>query len=391
MPETTNLAPDPRVFPDPATAVEPARTLYTLAEGALRGDNARAAEAFGRELNAALLVQLGGDGAALARILDSAPSTDVARLLFRALDAAWRAATHVDGSALEVTMFALPLVIVAGREGTGDGGVLPGVAADPARLAAVLRDHGALAGNRTFALSSALVAAEAIDVARLPEILAWCRLPDTLAAGVLSPPHALPRAPVEFLSGRESVHLRFIAGVAIAKPGADLTADTGMGKWGIPFARELAAQMSVGQASVLPLPRAARRPLPAVAEGRVAQREVAAQIFASNAIRKFRGTVGEPAAVISAHRAPDAPGGGELRLSLSSPFEPRDAEGFRCPLYPLDRAGDVLAMLVRLLQDCRVSDIRVLSGVHADRAEGTGARLLFKPESMPDAATFRVH
>jgi hypothetical protein len=131
--------------------------------------------------------------------------------------------------------------------------------------------------------------------------------------------------------------------------------------------------------------------LPAVAEGLAAQREVAAQIFASNAIRKFRGTVGEPTAVISAHRAPDAPGGGEIRLSLSSPFEPRDAEGFRCPLYPLDRADDVVAMLVALLSDCRVTDIRTLAGVHADRAAGSGGPLLFKPESMPDAAKFRVH
>jgi len=101
--------------------------------------------------------------------------------------------------------------------------------------------------------------------------------------------------------------------------------------------------------------------------------------------------IGEPTAVISAHRAPDAPGGGELRLSLSSPFEPRDAEGFRCPLYPLDRAGDVVAMLVDLLRDCRVTDIRTLAGVHADRTDGTGLPLLFKPESIPAAATFRIH
>ncbi len=128
-----------------------------------------------------------------------------------------------------------------------------------------------------------------------------------------------------------------------------------------------------------------------MAAGRAAQREVAAQIFASNAIRKFRATVGEPTAVISAHRAPDAPGGGELRLSLSSPFEPRDAEGFRCPLYPLDRAGDVVTMLVDLLRDCRVTDIRTLAGVHADLVDGTGAPLLFKPDSIPAAATFRTH
>ena len=132
----------------------------------------------------------------------------------------------------------------------------------------------------------------------------------------------------------------------------------------------------------LPLNRASA----AVKAGRAAQREVSAQLFASNAIRKLRASVGEPSAVISAHRAAGAPGGGELRLSLSSPFEPRDAEGFRCPLYASDRVGDVLAMLQGLLADCRVSDVRVVAGIHADRVEGTGLPLLFKPDSLPGGA-----
>ncbi|MGC1817325.1 MAG: hypothetical protein WA900_06680, partial [Casimicrobiaceae bacterium] len=112
--------------------------------------------------------------------------------------------------------------------------------------------------------------------------------------------------------------------------------------------------------------------------GRTAQREIGAQVFASNAIRKLRASVGEPTAVISAHRAADAPGGGELRVSLSSPFEPRDAEGFRCPLHPYEAVRDVAGMLVSLLDDCRVSDIRVQPGVHPDVDATTGLRLLFK-------------
>ena len=110
----------------------------------------------------------------------------------------------------------------------------------------------------------------------------------------------------------------------------------------------------------------------------LAQREVAAQIFASNALRKFRASVGEPIAVISAHRADDAPGGGELRLSLSSPFALRDAEGFRCRLYPHESVRDVATMLRDLLRDCRVADVRVRSGVHPDVDSETGMRLLFK-------------
>ena len=122
-----------------------------------------------------------------------------------------------------------------------------------------------------------------------------------------------------------------------------------------------------------------------------AQRDVSAQLFASNALRQLRASVGEPVAVISAHRADDAPGGGELRLSLSSVLEPRDAQGFRCPVYPWERVVDVATMLVELLRDCRVGDIRAVAGVHADRDALTGGPLLFKPETIPPSVTFTVH
>src|SRR6185436_19054483 len=157
------------------------------------------------------------------------------------------------------------------------------------------------------------------------------------------------------------------------------------------FAQHLARALALDGVSVLVLPRAPQRPLPAVAAGRAAQREVSAQLFAANAIRRFRSAVGEPSAVISAHRAPDAPGGGELRLSLSSPFDSRSAEGFRCPLYPLDRVGDAVTMLVELLRDCRVGDIRTLAGVHADRERDFGSVLLFKPDTVPEYAKVEVH
>jgi hypothetical protein len=159
----------------------------------------------------------------------------------------------------------------------------------------------------------------------------------------------------------------------------------------MPLARALAQQLAAPTISILALPRPPRRPLAAVEDGRDAQREVSAQLFASNAIRKFRASVGEPSAVISAHRTPEARGMGELRVSLSSPFETRDAEGFRCPLFATDRVGDVAAQLVRLLQDCRIADIRLLDGVHPDRVAGTTHPLLYKPETVPAGTELRRH
>ena len=392
MPEIPLPISDPRLFPALLSAPAASRALYELAEASLAAATAQRADAIDRELRAALAVRLAGEGAALAALFAGAPSVAVARHLWRALDATWHELPGAGDTDLVVTVFALPLVIVTGTEAAPDAeGTLAGVIERPERLVNILGEFGALAGNQTFALANALVDVEALDIERLPDLSLWRRFPDSQASGSALPPRVLAPAPLAVPSAREAVHLRFLVGTAIAKSGADLLSDDRVGKWGVPLARELTSQLATGGTSVLALPRAPAEPLPAVARGRVAQREVSAQIFASNAIRKFRGSVGEPSAVISAHRAPQAPGGGELRLSLSSPFEPRAAEGFRCPLYPLDRVGDVASALVDLMRDCRVTDIRVLAGVHPDRAANTGLPLLFKPDTIPASAHVTLH
>jgi len=384
---------DPRVFRGVDTAPAEAANLYRLAEASLGAQTAPTADAADRALRAALQARLGSDGAFLAALVGEAPSVAVARHVWRLLEALCRPAAVPEG-ALAVTVFAIPLVVVAGVEGATTTETLPAILPDPGALGAILAAHGALGGNRSFGLANALVAADAIDIARIPDARAWQQLPatpvDLQAAGPVRAPPALAPAPIPVAAGREGVSLRFVVGTALARADADLLADATVGKWGIPFTQELGRQLGGGRVPVLALPRAPQRLLPAVQQGRAAQREVSAQLFVGNALRRLRASVGEPAAVISAHRAPDAPGGGELRLSLSSPFEPRDAEGFRCPLHPLDRAGDVAAMLAQLLGDCRVADVRVLAGVHPDRDPGTGLRLLFKPGTLPAAAVL-VH
>jgi hypothetical protein len=335
--------------------------------------------------------RLAGDGADLAALLDTAPSVAVARHLWRQLEAAWRDRTAADAGGVTVTLFALPIVIVAALERADGKLAMPCILEAPQMLADILREHDALAGKRNFALADALVATEAIDVARLPEISAWLQLPDALAPGAALPARVLVPAPIILAAAHENVHLRFLIGSALTKPGADVVAGARVGPWGLAFTRELGRQLALAGASVLAIPRAPMGLLPAVHAGRAAQREVGAQIFASNAIRKLRAATGEPTAVISAHCAADAPGGGELRLSLSSVFETRDAEGFRCPLYPQERVGDVVTMLIELLRDCRINDIRLLPGVHPDRDPGTGLPLLFKPDTLPTRDAPHLH
>jgi len=371
---------DPRVFPEAVDATH--APLIELAGASLAATSAIRAEEIGRVLTTALVDRLqSGEALLLAEVIAAAPSPAIARALWRCLIEAWGLASGDGAGGVAATLFALPVVIVAGREPGDDPAetvaAIPGVLADTTRLAAILREHRALAGNEAFGLAATLVASDAIDVARLPDLLAW----QALAADADTVERDLPPTPIALQSGQQSVHLRFLIGTALAAPGADLLSGSDTAGWAMPLARELARQLALPHVSVLALPRAPQRPPAALQQGRNAQREVGAQLFASNAIRKLRSAVGEPSAVISAHRCAAAPGGGELRLSLSSPFDPRQAEGFRCPLFATDRAGDVADMLLDLLRDCRVTDVRVLAGVHPDRDSQTGMMLLFKPDA----------
>lgn len=391
------MIPDPRTFPDLSRADPRFRRCYEFARTSLDAGTAIEAVEPDRELRAELASMLRGDAAALARLIADAPSVDVARQLWRTLDAVWMAgggrtedglAGPVSAGTLGVTLFALPVVVVAGRE-TGGGSeagptVLPTALTDTAALVRILRDGDALRGNQTFALADRLVGPESLALVQLPAWWAWLRrLEIDGPVATPGPEELLRSATIELDSGPEAVHLRFVIGSAVAKAGVDLLADTAVGRWGVPLAREIGRQLAVPPATVLALPRLPQRPLPALQAGRVAQRDVSAAVFVGNALRGLRAAVGEPTAVLSAHSAPGVPGGGELRLSLSSPLAPKEAEGFRCPLYPFDRVSDVARGLVDLLRECRVGDIRVLAGIYADRDPATGLRLLFKPETIP--------
>lgn len=362
---------------DPSVATD----VHVLARESLAA--ATAAEATSRDERIAAWIHArfaAGDGGGLTALFADAPSPDVYRHLWRILSRLERDGTlAVEGS--PVRLYALPVVVVAALQAQEDAPcTLSGVLGEPAALAALLMEHGALAGNRTLALAPALADANALEIGRLPEFVGATAVG---AGGVDVVP-----APIVVAGTTEAVHLRFLVGTALAAPGADLFREREAGKWAMPLAQRLSAMLAVPGTSVLAMARPPQSLAEALWSGRVAQREVAAQLFVGNALRELRARVGEPVTVISVHRGPDgtpaAAGPAEVRLSLSSPLEPRDAQGLRCPLWPLDRADDVAAMLAALLADCRVSDVRREPGVHPDRDPVTGGPLLFKPEG--DAA-----
>jgi hypothetical protein len=384
---------DPRAYSAPTGPIQ--ESLIQLAQASLAASSASRAEEIDGTLVGALAAHLQGDDALwLADLFSASPSAAVARHIWRRLIDSWRAASAPEDDRVVATLFALPVVIVAGATSNESapvastlGGVLAGVLVDAERVTALLREHHALGGNLNFALAGPLVAADALDIPRLPTLLAWQNL--SPSDGPVT--REVHPTPMVVHSNQESVHLRFLIGTAIGTSALDVFADKEGGEWIMPLAQELSRQLATTGLSVLALPRPPQAPLLALQQGRAAQREIGAQLFASNAIRRFRARVGEPSAVISAHRCAAAPGGGELRLSLSSPFDPRQAEGFRCPLFPPDRAVDVATMLLDLLRDCRVTDVRVIAGAQADRDPDTGLPLLFRADAVPDGAAVVFH
>jgi len=343
--------------------------MRTVQQHSTRGAaTSQHADACDREIAARLAAMLApGQGARLDALLKGAPSASTYRHLWRALARVERASASLRRP------FALPVVVVAAAEsGAAAGTTLPGVIRDIEVLASSMREHAALAGNTSFALANTLASADALSLPNLGDLLAPHRGNDAV------PP---PPAAMRVHGAVESVHLRFIIGTAVAAPGADLFRETAPGAWGMPFAQALSRMLGASGVAVLALPRVPLPIVEAARQGALAQREVGAQVFASNAIRAIRARVGEPSAVISVHRSNSGPQDAEVRLSLSSPLDPRSAEGFRCALSPLDRVDDVVAMLETLLADCRVTDVRRMAGVHADRDPATGQPLLFKADT----------
>ena len=75
---------------------------------------------------------------------------------------------------------------------------------------------------------------------------------------------------------------------------------------------------------------------------------------------------------------------GELRLSLSSPFDESLFEGFSWPLHPLDEAGDITAIFERALVECRITQVTAIARVLPDLLPGGSS---FIAQRMVDSLT----
>ena len=365
--------PDPRAFPVyDNTQPNP---LIDLALASLATELGVIQEKRDTELRERLASSLlSADLSEIEDALTRAPSHAVLRHITRTLVGAHVDAGRARGDgALPATVFAVPVVIVAADSGPVN---VPGALPNIDEITALMKANGALRGNENFVLSNAFAPANAFALEKLPASLAWW----SAASGT---PIAIEKASLPVPADQESVFLRFLVGTALAGPGVDLLTANDTGKWGMPFTQAIAKQLGGGTLSLLAMPRPPRSPLAALMQGRAAQREVSLQLFATNAIRKFRSSVGEPEAVVSAHRTAE---GGEVRLSLSNPFDEKGAEGFRAELHATDRAQDMAVLMSDLLGECNVASVTVLADVFPDIDSESKLPMLFRADALEGAA-----
>ena len=153
-----------------------------------------------------------------------------------------------------------------------------GRAPDPGAAVTALREHGALGGNRVFALSAALAAADEIDIDKLPSLLAACS-PVTSTSLALPPPRS-PSAP------RTRRTCAFSSAVRLPRPASTCCANRGRALGPAVGAGSDHATRGARHVHRGPSPRGGR-PAGGRCAGRAAQREVAAQLFAATRCASF--------------------------------------------------------------------------------------------------------
>ena len=340
-----NLPPDPRCFaaPNGDPLVEAALVWTSTSAAVHAGGASEGLEVLARRYADALDT---GEEGALRAALGTAPSPEAWRTMAAAID---RAMAPEPG-AVAARLFAIPVAIVAAGEA---GATMPAVLPDAKRLGEVLRENRALGPLANFGLSNALCGPAALDA------LSWAKVRSfALASTEAAPDDGWMQVPPESVvvdGSDERVHLRYLLGAAVAPPDAPTFLETAsaIATWGVPFTRELSAQLQVEGASIVAIPRPPAALLSAQAAGCAAAEELGLQAFVSRELRRFRSEVGEPEVGIAALTE------GALGLRFASPFIENRVFVHVRRLHPSEAWHDVLRETLQLLEECRIDELRV--------------------------------
>ena len=311
------------------------------------------------QLRQAIAAQLdrGSDGE-IRSALEHMPDAHHYRVLCDAL-AHVAESPPVEAQAAIARVFALPVILIAANPRAC---VISGSLPDIASVQGLFERYSVLGPMRNFGLSNALCSLAALESLSALEIFRAGRSLDAAAIEAQLPPAEISVSP-----GREQSHLRFIVGAGISAANAPGVAETGanIGAWGMELSKSLARQLATPGLQLLVVPRPPKGLLNAAYSGRCAQLDVALNLFVSNTVRRFRLSAGDPSAILSTHDDCD------LRLTLSSPYAEDLVDGFRWPLAARDDLNDLQRMILQLLSDVRVTDVRIFPSVlPATRASG---------------------
>ncbi|MEQ1882254.1 MAG: hypothetical protein ABL878_14935 [Burkholderiales bacterium] len=339
-------------LPDPRQPAYAAKLSSSRADsGARRASDAlQRIAAASTEWMAEALVH--GDDATIVAAFSEARGDQEYRDLEQCLDRLFDTGA---GQPMFLRLFALPIVFVSGGCEARMSGVVPEIPV----LQKLLEDHGALGESKSLGLSNALVSAQQLGALK-PSLLyrfATGNFAKDFAALELTP------QAIDVTSGDEQVHLRFLLGASIGTPQMPTSSirPANIGSWGMAFTKALAASLAQEGLSLLPIPRAPMSLYRALAAGRFAERELGFQLFLSNALKKFRASVGEPEASVAAFS--DA----SVRVRLTSPFDTAKPEYF-WRLDPGDDLAVVSTSILGLLEECRVMNVQVAETVQAGSA-----------------------
>jgi len=331
--------PDPRVIPLAA----PNKICDALQSGADEQLRESLLSAFEAGDQALLNAALSGSTPAQARRLVNAMASAIDRR----------------GAGVSLRWFAIPLIMVAGAS---KACALDGIVPDIEAVSALLAEHGAVGATRNFGLGNALCSEQALQSISAVDL--WSAGEAGQQRNLAE--HCSPES-ISIAGKREQVHLRFLVGAGVTPEHLPsfLESASNIGTWGMPLTKALAAQLAQPGLEVLALARPPQPIIKAAYAGRSAQLEAALSLFLGNNVRRFRLSVGDPEAVLSAHQLPG--GAGELRLSLSSPFDESLFEGFSWPLHLMDEVAEVSAIMTSALAECRITHVTVLPQMLPER------------------------
>ncbi len=339
------ILPDPRCF-----AAAGSNPLQQLAARIVDEPDAAQRERFRLELCDDLRQSLrAGRDDLLSDALTEVSSPQAGRWLWEAVDQAVNTPPG-DKATLAAALFAIPVVFVtAGREGREIAGTLR----DVRKLARVLEENGALGVHQNFGLNQALCADTSVEAFSLSRLYALLRRVEAERVDIW--PDLIP-ADIEMGGeGIERVDLRFVTGILVAGVNAPSLASTAadVGRWGMPFSRELIAQLGQRGVSLLPIPRPPHGLLKALHHGQRAREEIAFQTFLSRVVRELRASTGEPAVRATSVR-PDA-----IEITVSAALNDGVAYTHRWQLHPLDVIEDISKSIAELLEECRIERFTV--------------------------------